>query len=101
MRIKEILQQKGMTCKELAELIGMTPTGLSLAMSEDGNPPLKRLRQIASVLGVELRDLFDDSPLMETINCPKCGAEIKVAITRVQLNAVSGKQLTGEDKEDK
>ena len=90
-----------MTAKELAELIGMTPTGLSLAMSDDGNPPLKRLRQIANALGVELRDLFDDTPLMETINCPKCGTEIKVAITRVQLNAIDEKELPSKSDEDR
>ncbi len=61
MRIKEILQQKGLTQKELAETLGMTPTGLSLAISEDGNPPLKRLRQIAEALNVSLSELFSDA----------------------------------------
>lgn len=94
MRIKEILQQKGMTAKELAEKLGMSATGLSLAMSDDGNTSLKRLRQIASILEVELRDLFDDTRLTETVNCPKCGAEIKVAVTHVKLSAIDAKELS-------
>ncbi len=67
MRVKEILQQKGITQKELAEILGMTPTGLNLAISEDGNPPLKRLRQIADALGVSLGELFMDAPSSKEI----------------------------------
>lgn len=60
MRVKELLQQLGVTQKDLAEKLGMTQTGLSLAISDDGNPPLKRLRQIADALGVSVVDLFSD-----------------------------------------
>lgn len=81
MRIKEILQQKGMTAKELAEKIGMTQTGLSLAMSEDGNPPLKRLKQIAEILEVPLRDLFDAETSGEVATCPHCGKPITIKTT--------------------
>ncbi len=52
MRIKELLREKGITAKELASMIGMTETGLSIAMGENGNQPLKRLEQIATALGV-------------------------------------------------
>lgn len=60
MRVKELLQQLGVTQKDLAEKLGMTQTGLSLAISDDGNPPLKRLRQIADALDVSIADLFSD-----------------------------------------
>lgn len=52
MRIKELFREKGITAKELASMIGMTETGLSIAMGENGNQPLKRLEQIATALGV-------------------------------------------------
>lgn len=96
MRIKAILQEKGMTSKNLAEKLGMTPTGMSLIISGKGNPPLKRLQQIADALGVKVRDLFDDSPLMETLECPKCGAKVKIAITSVSIDVVQESPLSNK-----
>lgn len=58
MRIKELLREKGITAKELASKIGMTETGLSIAMGDNGNPPLKRLEQIAAALGVPVTELL-------------------------------------------
>ena len=77
MRIKELLREKGITAKELASIIGMTETGLSIAMGENGNPPLKRLEQIASALDVPVTELFD-KPKEGVIHCPHCGKEIKL-----------------------
>lgn len=48
-----------MTAKELAARLGMTETGLSIAIGDNGNPPLKRLREIAAALNVEVADLFE------------------------------------------
>ena len=77
MRIKELLREKGITAKELASMIGMTETGLSIAMGENGNPPLKRLEQIANVLDVPVTELFD-KPTEGIIHCPHCGKKIKI-----------------------
>lgn len=77
MRIKEILREKGITAKELASTIGMTETGLSIAINENGNPPLKRLEQIAAALGVPVTDLFD-KPTKGIIHCPNCGAKLEL-----------------------
>lgn len=77
MRIKELLREKGITAKELASIIGMTETGLSIAMGENGNPPLKRLEQIATALGVPVTELFN-KPKEGVIHCPHCGKEIKL-----------------------
>lgn len=77
MRIKELLREKGITAKELASKIGMTETGLSIAMGDNGNPPLKRLEQIATALGVPVTELFD-KPKEGVIRCPHCGKEIKL-----------------------
>lgn len=44
MRIKELLREKGITAKELASKIGMTETGLSIAMGDNGKPTIKEIR---------------------------------------------------------
>ncbi|MDY3529125.1 helix-turn-helix transcriptional regulator [Riemerella anatipestifer] len=59
MIVKQILKDKGMTAKELAEGIGMSETGLSIALSEKGNPSLSTLKKIAEVLDVSLTELFE------------------------------------------
>lgn len=77
MRVKELLKEKGITAKELASKLGMTETGLGIAISEKGNPPLKRLQEIADVLDVPFTDLFEQ-PKQDIINCPHCGGKIKI-----------------------
>lgn len=77
MRVKELLKEKGMTAKELAAHLGMTETGLSIAISDKGNPPLKRLEEIAGALGVSVPELFAPQPT-NTIVCPKCGTVLEV-----------------------
>lgn len=79
MRVKEILKERGITAKELAAKIGMTETGLSIAISEKGNPPLRRLQDIAAALNVGVAELFDTQPT-NTITCPHCGKPIKIKI---------------------
>lgn len=60
MRVKELLRERKMTAKELAEKLGMTANGFSIMMGRDGNPPLSKLRQIASILDVPVWQLFID-----------------------------------------
>lgn len=77
MRVKEILKKKGITARELAAKLGMTETGLSIAIGEKGNPPLKRLQEIANALNVPVSELFA-APKEGVIHCPYCGKPIKV-----------------------
>lgn len=77
MRVKELLKEKGITAKELAAKLGMTETGLGIAISEKGNPPLKRLQEIADALEVPFTDLFEQ-PQQNVVNCPHCGGKIKL-----------------------
>lgn len=81
MRVKEILKERGITAKELAAKIGMTETGLSIAISEKGNPPLKRLQEIAAALDVSVAELFDPGDASQpTGRCPHCGKPIKITL---------------------
>lgn len=75
-RIKEICAQKGMTQKDLAEKVGITPVGL--AKSLKGNTTIATLEKIALALGVPLSALFE-APREGVVCCPKCGAELRLS----------------------
>ena len=54
--IKRVAKEKGMTMAEIAEKLGISPINLSTSLNR--NPTLKRLKEVADVLGVPVRDLF-------------------------------------------
>lgn len=57
LRIKELLKEKGVTAKELAERIGISQPAMSFAIN--GNPTVETLEKIASALGVSVIELFE------------------------------------------
>lgn len=57
MRIKELLKEKGMTQKELAEKMGITPPTLSVMLKN--NMTMATLRKIARALDVDIISLYD------------------------------------------
>lgn len=75
MRIKEILKEKGLTQKELADRMGVAD--MSLSRSLNGNPNLSTLKKIAEVLNVNVSDLFKDGNHAR-FKCPCCGAELQL-----------------------
>ncbi len=78
-RILEICKQRGITQKNLAAKIGMTPVGLAKAAS--GNPTFDTLEKIALGLGVPVAELFAPQPT-NTITCPHCGAILEITEKR-------------------
>lgn len=77
MRILELCKERGLTQKELAERVGLTPVGLSKSIN--GNPTKDTLQRIASALNVHISELFEkDTPSDNTIKCPNCGVELEV-----------------------
>ena len=76
LRIKEVIREKGLTVKEVAEKLGMSSPSLSDAIN--GNPTADKLERIASALNVPITELFDQ-PATDIINCPYCGGKIKVS----------------------
>ena len=56
LRIKEIAKAKGITMGEIADKMGINPVNLSASLN--GNPTLNRLQEVATILGVEVSDLF-------------------------------------------
>jgi len=67
LRIKEILQNKKMNTTQLAKLMGVSDASLSVMNSEKTWPKRDTLLKIASVLDVDVRDLFfptkDEAPM--------------------------------------
>ena len=77
LRIKELLKEKGLLHKELAEKLGVTD--IALRASLKGNPTVGTLEKVAAALGVTVPELFAPQPT-NTITCPHCGKPIKIKI---------------------
>ncbi len=76
LRVKEILKERGMSQKELADRIGISTATMSKIIS--GNPSLDSLDKIAKALEVETSALF--VVRQGYINCPHCGKAIEINI---------------------
>ena len=75
MDIKRTIKANGLTVKEVAEQMGITPVGLSQHIN--GNPSVEVLERIAAAIGCNVGDFFAPQPT-STITCPHCGKLIKV-----------------------
>lgn len=76
-RIQSICKEKGITLQELASRLGVSYRSLYDNIS--GNPTVKKLKEIADALEVEVTDLFEtkkESPFV----CPHCGKPLNIKI---------------------
>lgn len=80
LRLKEVLAEQGVTGKQLAEKMGVTPQYISGIVRETGSASLDVLSKIAAVLNVPLSSLFGDYKSGITTRCPKCGQEFEVEL---------------------
>ena len=76
LRIKELLQERGMTQVDLANKLGVTKITLSQNIARN-NWTLGKLEDIAAALECRVVDLFDNS---YTIQCPECGHKIEIVL---------------------
>ena len=76
LRIKQILQERGMTQTELADKLGVTKITLSQNIARN-NWTLGKLEEIADVLECNITDLFETA---YKVKCPKCGEDIEVVL---------------------
>lgn len=58
LRLKEVLNEKGVQNKELADKIGVTQTTISNITQGNNFPKPETLLKIAEVLDVDIRELF-------------------------------------------
>lgn len=91
LRIKQILKEKGITAKSLADSIvdekkgkTMYPQYLNNIINGGKGASLNTLQKIAEALNVPMSSLFADYVQQEstphTFICPKCGAKLNITI---------------------
>lgn len=83
-RLKEVLSEKGITQKELAERLGISTVGMSKIVTGD-NPNLGTLQKIADALQIPVWELLvsrDEicSPSPSNTVCPHCGHPLTIRI---------------------
>ncbi|WP_312133707.1 helix-turn-helix transcriptional regulator [Empedobacter sp.] len=61
LRLKEVLKEKGLTGKELAEKVNVTEATISNLAKGDSIPRKELLIQIAEVLDVDIKELFNST----------------------------------------
>jgi transcriptional regulator with XRE-family HTH domain len=66
LKLKDILKEKGMTGKDLAEKVEVTPASISNIVQGNSFPKPELLKQIAEVLDVDIRELFIPTKETET-----------------------------------
>lgn len=80
LRIKEVLSEKGVTGKQLAEKMGVTPQYISGIVRGTNSASIDVLLTIAKHLEVPIASLFADYDKGMIAKCPKCGLEFDVDI---------------------
>ena len=75
LRIKEILKEKGLSQKDLAQMLDVTDMAVSKVIN--GSPNVSTLERVAAALGVEVAELF--APSKNVIRCPHCGAVLEIS----------------------
>lgn len=84
MRIREAIEQQGMTTQDVAKKMGITLSGLNQHIS--GNPSIKVLTKIAEAINVPMWQLFASPEEVQlpsnvhSIKCPHCGNEFPVSV---------------------
>lgn len=66
LRLKEVLKEKRITSKELSEKVGISKTSISQIITENQQPRFELLTQIAEVLSVDIRELFNPTKNNDT-----------------------------------
>lgn len=92
MDIRSVLQEKGISIKELAERIGTTSGAVISRI--DGNPTANALEELANAIGCQVGDFFPSqeevltltppdlspTPSSPEIICPRCGERICLSV---------------------
>lgn len=75
--IKRLCKGQGITQKELAGRLGITPVALSKSINSDLR--ISTLEKIAAALGVHISELFEQPPAA-VATCPHCGKSFEIEL---------------------
>lgn len=85
LRIKEIMKERKMTGKSLAEIMGKRPQYISNIINGGKGVSINSLEEIARYLNVPISSLFadyTDNGASGQFKCPHCGKDFKITISR-------------------
>ena len=77
LNLKEILREKGMTSKELAEKVGVSSVTISYIVTNKTTPSLDMVSRIAQVLNVKISTLLGEEPLRVVDNSKEFASFIR------------------------
>lgn len=77
--LKDVLKRLGMSQKDVAEKMGISPSLLNMRINSD-NPTLKSIEEIADAIGVSVTDLIKGKNSSTTLICPHCGKPIQISL---------------------
>ena len=81
LRIKEILKERNMTSKSLAESMRKRPQYISNVINGGKGISINSLEEIAKHLNVPISSLFADYKSSSgSLVCPHCGKELKISL---------------------
>lgn len=88
LRIKEIMEEKGITSAAIAQMVGIHKVSVSNIINGKQQPAFDTLLKFAEVLNVRVGELFDDfiskAPIQSTpiLICPHCGKPIDIVVQK-------------------
>lgn len=80
LKLKELIKEKDITGKDLAEIVGVTPSTISNIVKGNHFPKPELLRSLAKALSIEVRDLFysDNQDSKEQIYIKRDGVFVPI-----------------------
>ncbi len=78
LRIKELLNEKGITGKELAKQLEITENAVSLIVNNKRQPRFELLQKIAQILDIDIKDLFVSSKGKDTLYIERGGEYLPI-----------------------
>lgn len=79
LRIRELLAERGMSGRELAEKMEVSPAYVSNIVNGGKSVSINSLTAVAIALDVDFVELFEKGAVTQRTRCPHCGKEIRVS----------------------
>lgn len=82
LRIREVLEKRGILQKELADMCGISVVAVNRLLNgekKDRSINVKTLFRIAEALKIPVSELFE-KPAGVRCNCPECGSSMRILL---------------------